>query len=97
VTPSMSEAVRIWMQGAIAMGYLIVALFFVRFWSETRDRLFVFFATGFGILCIHRTMFALSHGGAGWDEATFALRLVGYLAILIGIIDRRIRPSAVHT
>lgn len=93
VTP-FDVAARTWMQGAIAMGYLVVALFFVSFWAETRARLFLFFTCGFLTLAIHRTIFALTFGDPVWDQFSFALRLIGYLIILAGIIDRRLRPAA---
>ena len=83
-------AVRSSMNGAIAMGYLIVAFFFLQYWRETRDRLFVFFTIGFVVLAVHRTLFALMFGDA--DVVSFSLRLTGYLCILAGIIERRLRP-----
>ncbi len=84
------ESVRSWMNGAMAMGYLIAACFFFQYWRETRERLFVFFTIGFVVLAVHRTMFALLFGEA--EALTFTLRLAGYLLILAGIIDRRRRP-----
>jgi uncharacterized protein DUF5985 len=77
-----SESVRIWMQGAIAMGYLVVMLFFINYYRQTHQRLFFFFSAGFGVLAIHRTMFALT----AVDLASFSLRLLGYLLILVGIL-----------
>jgi Family of unknown function (DUF5985) len=94
---TINDAVRIWMQGAIAMGYLIVACFFLRFWKETHERLFIFFTTGFAVLALHRTLFALCYDMHQWDELTFALRLAGYSIILGGIIERRLRRSTIHT
>ncbi|MGZ7032647.1 MAG: DUF5985 family protein [Thermoanaerobaculia bacterium] len=83
----MNEAVRIWMQGAIAMGYIVVACFFARFWRQTNERLFVLFSAGFVVLAIHRTLVALTDAVA----VNYSLRLAGYLLILIAIIDRRVR------
>lgn len=84
----------VWMQGAISMGYLVVAMFFVAFWRETRDRFFAFFASGFALLAVHRTIFALTYTDAAWTNISFTLRLLGYLIILGAIIDRRARPAA---
>ena len=33
--------------GAIVMGYAVAGLFFIRFWRQTRDRLFLIFAVSF--------------------------------------------------
>ena len=83
-----------WMQGAISMGFLVVAMFFVSFWRETRDRFFAFFATGFAVLSVHRTIFAFTYTNAAWTNFSFTLRLAGYLIILGAILDRRARPAA---
>jgi uncharacterized protein DUF5985 len=77
-----NESVRIWMQGAIAMGYLVVMLFFINYYRQTHQRIFFFFSAGFGVLAVHRTMFALT----AVDMASFSLRLLGYLLILVGIL-----------
>lgn len=93
IVTALDVAARTWMQGAIAMGYFVVALFFVSFWVETRARLFLFFTCGFLTLTIHRTIFALTFGDPVWDQFSFALRLIGYLIILAGILDRRYSTS----
>jgi hypothetical protein len=46
--------------GAIAMASLIAALFFLRFWRETGDRLFAMFALAFLLLGITRLGLAAS-------------------------------------
>jgi hypothetical protein len=46
--------------GAIAMASAIVALFFLRFWRDTGDRLFAIFAAAFLLLGITRLGLALS-------------------------------------
>ena len=89
VLTSLEALARTGMNGAIAMGYLVVSLFFISYWRETRQRLFVYFTTGFLILSVHRSIWALTFGDATWDQFSLALRLVGYLVILAGIIDRR--------
>jgi hypothetical protein len=90
LTATFSESVRSWMNGAISMGYLVVACFFLQYWRETRDRLFVFFTIGFVVLAANRTLYALMFGDV--NAVSFTLRLAGYLLILAGIIDRRLRP-----
>jgi hypothetical protein len=48
------------MMGAIAMASAVVALFFLRFWRETGDRLFAIFALSFLLLGITRLGLAAS-------------------------------------
>ena len=40
-------ALQSFLQGAAAMGSLVAALFFLRFWTRTRDRFFQLFAAAF--------------------------------------------------
>ncbi|MGH3995692.1 MAG: DUF5985 family protein, partial [Pseudonocardiaceae bacterium] len=40
--------------GAILMGYAVAGLFFLRFWQQTRDRLFLIFGIAFIILGLQR-------------------------------------------
>jgi uncharacterized membrane protein HdeD (DUF308 family) len=47
--------------GAIAMASAVVALFFLRFWRDTGDRLFAMFALAFLLLGITRMGLAMSH------------------------------------
>ena len=76
------------MLGATAMASAMAGLFFLRFWLRTRDRLFLLFAIAFWLLSVNWVCVALVRH----DEATVAplyiLRLVAFLLILIGIIDK---------
>ena len=40
--------------GMIAMGYLVAGMFFLRFWRDTRDRLFGMYGAAFFILTDYR-------------------------------------------
>ncbi len=74
--------------GALAMGYLIAALFFLRFWREGRDRLFLLFSVAFGLLVVQRV--ALTAVGDNPQAALplYVLRLVAFLVILGAIVDK---------
>lgn len=77
------------MAGAIVMSYLVISLFFLRFWKRTRDRLFAMFALAFWVLAVNR---ALAIAGTEEHElrnlAYYTVRLVAFLLILIAIIDK---------
>ncbi|HWJ94581.1 MAG TPA: DUF5985 family protein, partial [Telluria sp.] len=49
--------------GAITMASLVIALFFLRFWRNTRDRFFLYFAASFFIEGLHRVYSALNDAG----------------------------------
>ena len=79
--------------GAIAMGYLIAAGFFARFWRITRDRLFLAFAVAFLLLALNQ---ALAQWLGAADERvgyTYLLRVLGFVLILGAIIDKNLSQS----
>lgn len=78
--------------GALAMGYLVAALFFLRFWRETRDRLFLAFSVSFGLLAVQRVALALV--GSTTDAALplYGLRALAFLLIIAAIVDKN-RPA----
>jgi peptidoglycan/LPS O-acetylase OafA/YrhL len=78
------------MSGAIAMGFVVAAGFFMRFWRRTGDRLFLAFAIAFLLL-------ALNQGLAQWigdaDERvgyTYLLRVLAFVLILGAIVDKNL-------
>ena len=79
---------RDFVSGALAACYLIAALFFCRFWRQSRDRLFVAFATAFLLLALQR--FGLAYAVRYELETTWAyvLRLAAFVIILWAIIDK---------
>lgn len=77
--------------GAIAAVSLIAALFFMRFWRNTHDRLFLFFALSFAIEAANRVVLVLSGGLREDSPSYYIVRLVAYSLILIAILDKN-RP-----
>jgi hypothetical protein len=77
--------------GAIAMASLVAALFFLRFWRDTGDRLFVIFAAAFFLLALTRIGLALSHVQQEPNTHWYWVRLVAFLLILVAIIDKNRR------
>ena len=78
--------------GTIAMASTVVALFFLRFWRETGDRLFAMFALAFLLLGITRLGLALTpqdptEGHTYW----YWVRLTAFLLILVAIVDKNRR------
>lgn len=76
------------LSGAVIMAYLAIALFFLRFWLQSRDRLFGFFALAFTLMGINGTALTLL---AEDDERRYYLylvRLFSFLLILYGIWDK---------
>jgi|SRR5205809_8001538 len=74
------------LDGAAAMACLAVGTFFVRFWRESQDRLFLCLAAAFLIFAINYTVLGLLPLADQSRAYAFALRLIGFVAILIGVM-----------
>ncbi|HVS76715.1 MAG TPA: DUF5985 family protein [Steroidobacteraceae bacterium] len=81
--------------GILAMASLVAALFFLRYWRETRERLFAFLALAFAGLAANWTGLAVIDQPT--DEAqqkyAYVVRLVAFLILIIGIIDKNRRSG----
>jgi hypothetical protein len=73
--------------GAIVLGYYVAGLFFIRFWRETHDRLFLIFGVAFWILGLQRFMLVLPQF-AEQSTLLYGVRLGAFLLILAAIIDK---------
>ena len=79
--------------GAVFFGYIIVGLFFLRFWGQTRARLFACFAAAFFILALERTLMITQLVEPIHQPLVYCTRLVAFLIIVAGILDaNRGRP-----
>jgi len=75
------------MQGAVVMGCVVIAMFFLRFWRKSRDRLFLFFSAAFALLAINWTALALTNADEP-QTMLYLIRLMAFVLILIGIWDK---------
>ena len=83
------------LRGAESMGFVVGALFFVRFWVRTRQNLFLFFAVGFLLEAMGRVALAVD-GNPFEQRVIFYLpRLLAYLLIIAGIASKNLpsRPA----
>jgi hypothetical protein len=83
----MEEFIR----GAIAMGFGIAGLYFLRFWRETHDRLFGFFALAFMGLAVNRVAITLIGLTSEVPYSLYVIRLAAFLIILYAILDKNLR------
>lgn len=74
--------------GALAMGFGVAGLFFLRFWRKTRDRLFAFFALALFMMAANRVQLAQSTLQGVRREHLYWLRLVAFTLILVAILDK---------
>lgn len=71
--------------GAITMGFAICALFFLRFWRTTRDRLFLGFAVAFFLLGTGQALLGLAVVSAEERSFLYLFRLAAFLTIIFSI------------
>ena len=77
--------------GALVACYLMAGLFFLRFWTTSRDRLFGMFAASFGILAVQRLALSLTHHTMEDQTVFYLMRLAAFVLIIIAIIDKNRR------
>ena len=78
------------LSGAVTLGFLIAAVFFLRFWRRTADRFFLSFATAFLLLALNQ---AIAQWLGAADERigyAYLLRVIGFVLILVAIIDKNL-------
>jgi Family of unknown function (DUF5985) len=71
--------------GAVTMGFLVAGLFFLRFWSRTRERLFLAFAFAFWLLGAVQALLTLSNIPVEERSWLYLLRLAAFLMILFSV------------
>ena len=79
--------------GAITLGFLVAAGFFLRFWHRTHDRLFLAFAAAFTLLAINQALAAFFGAGDERTPFTYVLRVLGFVLILYAIVDKNLSSS----
>ncbi|MEO5820603.1 MAG: DUF5985 family protein [Vicinamibacteraceae bacterium] len=77
--------------GAVAMASLVAALFFARFYRDTRDPLFLYFAAAFAVESVNRTLLALLQPPNEAAPGLYLLRAFAYSLILVGIYRKNRR------
>jgi hypothetical protein len=79
--------------GAVAAGFLIAGLFFLRFWRKTRDGLFISFALAFWLLGLGQALVSLTDIPVEERSWIYLIRLAAFSLILLAIF-RKNRANA---
>ena len=74
--------------GVIAASSVVAALFFFRFWRDTRDSFFLALAASFFIEGLNRTAVLLVERPNEGSTLTYLIRLVSFLLILFAILRK---------
>jgi hypothetical protein len=79
--------------GVIVTASLTAALFFLRFWRNTRDQLFLAFGAAFGIEGLNRIGFLLLERPNEGSPVIYIVRLLASLLIIAAILRKNRRRS----
>ena len=80
------------LNGAVAMASFLAMLFFLRFWRQTQDTFFLFFAFAFAVDAGIRMILGLGHLSEETEPLIYLARALSFASIIIAII-RKNRPG----
>jgi hypothetical protein len=83
-----TREVSLFISGMLATGYVVVATYFLRFWRQTGDRLFAFFAAAFALLFVQRVALALASHLVHDTAWYYLIRLLAFGLIIMAIADK---------
>ena len=69
------------------------AAFFVRYWRDTRERLFILFGAAFFLMAIERVLQVVLHERRENIPALYFIRLLAFLLILCAMVDKNLARS----
>jgi hypothetical protein len=70
------------------MATLVASLFFLRFWKDTRDRFFLFFAVAFFVESLNRAVLGLTAVSQEDEPFFYLVRLFAFGLIIAAIVDK---------
>jgi hypothetical protein len=76
--------------GAITLGYIVVGVFFLRFWRRTSDTLFAIFALAFFVLAGNQavvTLSGLEREALSW---VYLIRAAAFSLIIVAIVAKNL-------
>lgn len=74
------------LSGMITAGFLVAALFFLRFWRRTGDWLFAIFGVSFVLFAANHMAILIANVPREEQSLFYLLRLAGFVLIIVAII-----------
>jgi hypothetical protein len=81
--------------GAIVTGYCVIGLFFLRFWTKTKDYLFAYFAAAFWLLAAERVVILRLGIAGSHNPMVYLTRLFAFLLIIAAIVRKNRAPRRI--
>ena len=88
-----SKIMRLFLSGAFSALAFVVALFFLRFYVKTHDRLFICFSAAFFLLGVERVLISIMEISNENVSVVILMRLFSLSMILVAIIDKNRRGA----
>lgn len=76
------------MLGAVAMASSIAALFFLRFWRQTGDTLFLLFSLAFAVDAVTRLALGLGEISDEQEPFIYGARFITFALIALAIVNK---------
>jgi len=88
------EAVLQFLYGGLVVVFVAVGFFFLRYWYDARDRLYLWFMVAFWSLAASWSVHLVYATPSESGPIVYVFRLVGFLLIIIAIVDKNRRARA---
>jgi hypothetical protein len=79
--------------GATVMGFWLAGLFFLRFWTRTRDELFLAFTISFWLLGLSQALLTFSSVPVEERTSLYLLRVAAFTLILVAVWRKNARRA----
>jgi uncharacterized membrane protein HdeD (DUF308 family) len=76
------------LSGASCVAAAVIALFFLRFWRDTHDRLFLLFGLAFAVFAVNRLLLTLIDDDSEGATLVYVLRALAFAMIAAAIVDK---------
>lgn len=86
-----ADLVQQFLRGGLVMACFVAGLFFLHYYRQTRDRIFVFFVVAFWSFAAHWIGLAIANPELESRHYIFLLRLLAFVALIVGILDKNRR------
>ena len=84
-------------RGGTMVALIGCAVFFFRFWRQTKDRLFAYFTVSFLVMAVsHALVVFLGSLGESLPHA-YLVRLLAFLLIAVGIIEKNLPKKEIES
>ena len=86
-----ADLVQQFLRGGLVVACFVAGLFFLHYYRQTRDRIFVFFVVAFWSLAAHWVGLAIANPELESRHYIFLFRLLAFVALIVGILDKNRR------